>query len=306
MTSTKKLLITFLTITLLLILYIFYIKFDVIMKKISDVYNSFKVSEVIIPDKDYYTRNYKFITFKDTTNFKPENENDIKNIYYTVLDKGWKNFTFYCTKDYTTCVSDVKKIANDNDFITLINNYVNPYNSFKNYNTLITGDNEVNLKIETLYNENEIKEIDTIINNIISDLNINVKSPPKRNIKSLHDYLLKHITYDNKYKDGDNTSLSNKGNGALIKKVARCSKYPDTFTIMMDKLNIPNFKITSKDHVWNVIYFDNTWSHIDVTWDDDELNLNNNSNFFMISTEKLLSVDKKEHSFDTNIYKELK
>ena len=40
----------------------------------------------------------------------------------------------------------------------------------------------------------------------------------------------------------------------------------------MDILNIPNFKVSSKEHIWNVIYYNNAWYHIDVTWDDDEIN----------------------------------
>ena len=75
---------------------------------------------------------------------------------------------------------------------------------------------------------------------------------------------------------------------------------------MMDKLNIPNFKVSTIDHVWNVIYFENKWQHIDVTWDDDEVNNNNYYNFFMIDTNDLLKKDTLKHSFDRDTYLELK
>ncbi|UKI58189.1 MAG: hypothetical protein L6V81_01725 [Clostridium sp.] len=41
---------------------------------------------------------------------------------------------------------------------------------------------------------------------------------------------------------------------------------------MLDKLHIPNFKVTSSEHVWNVVYYNGKWTHIDATWDDDEIN----------------------------------
>ena len=43
---------------------------------------------------------------------------------------------------------------------------------------------------------------------------------------------------------------------------------------MLDRLSIPNFKVTSEEHVWNVIYYNGKWTHIDATWDDDEINKN--------------------------------
>ena len=74
----------------------------------------------------------------------------------------------------------------------------------------------------------------------------------------------------------------------------------------MDKLGVPNFNISTEDHVWNVIYFDGKWRHIDVTWDDDEVNKNNNYNFYMINTDELLEKDKESHNFNQDLYLELK
>ena len=53
-------------------------------------------------------------------------------------------------------------------------------------------------------------------------------------------------------------------------------------------------------------YFENKWQHIDVTWDDDEVNNNNYYNFFMIDTNDLLKKDTLKHSFDRDTYLELK
>ena len=101
---------------------------------------------------------------------------------------------------------------------------------------------------------------------------------------------------------GNEITDSNKATGALLKGRALCSGYTDAFAIFLDKLKIPNFKINSEEHEWNAIYFNKKWTHIDLTWDDDEINKNNNRNFFMVNTKELQEKDKKEHNFKKALY----
>lgn len=116
--------------------------------------------------------------------------------------------------------------------------------------------------------------------------------------------MINNITYDDDYtKTQDENSTT--AYGAITTKKSICGGYTDAFAIAMDILNIPNFKVSSKEHIWNAIYYNNTWYHIDVTWDDDEINKNNNTNFFMINTDTLLKKDKKDHDFNIAFYKEL-
>ena len=68
-------------------------------------------------------------------------------------------------------------------------------------------------------------------------------------------------------------------------------------------LNIPNLKISSANHVWNLVYLDNNWLHLDLTWDDIENN-RYRDNYFLITKEKLLSLDTKEHNFDNSFFVE--
>ena len=117
--------------------------------------------------------------------------------------------------------------------------------------------------------------------------------------------MISNVKYDDDYIDNDIYSISNKANGALIEKIALCSGYTDAFGLFLDRLNIPNFKVTTTDHVWNVVYFNNKWLHVDVTWDDDEYNSRNRHNFFLIDTNKLLEKDAEEHTFKQELYLEL-
>lgn len=301
---------TYIAIIILLIFsilfYLFYVRFDVIVGYIAEVIDDYSVKEIIIPTSTVNNKLYHFDTVKQTKSFIPYSKNDLRDIYYTVLNNGWDKFTFYCPDEYVTCAEDVKALANESDFITTINNYVSPYNSYSKYNTLIIGQNEVLLTVDKLYTNAEILLINEEIERIISELEIDRTDVKQKDIKKIHDYLIKNVTYDEEYEEGDVVTTSNKATGALVDKVALCSGYTDTFALFMDKLGIKNFKISTDNHVWNVIYFNDQWLHVDVTWDDDEVNNKTTYYFFLIDTEDLLDKDKTDHSFNQELYLELK
>ena len=306
MTRTEKLLYILVFLVISFIAFLFFQNFDKINYDVNNFITNMKEPKINVPEeKTVYNRKYSFETVHETDNFIPKNIDDIKNIYFTVLNKGWDEFTFYCDKDYDNCANDVKTIANDSEYINLINNYVNPFNSYKKYNTVITNDNEISVSIEKLYTNDEIDKINVKLNSIFIELGIN-DTISSANIKKLHDYVIDNIKYDEEYKENNRESVSNKAYGALFNSVALCSGYTDTLALMLDKLHIPNFKVTSSEHVWNVIYYNGKWTHIDATWDDDEVNKNNQHNFYMITTDELLKKDKKEHNFNINDYLELK
>lgn len=307
MSSTRRLFGILLLILSVFCLYLTIINYNDVTTYVNKIVRKYSKNNVVVPN---YTKNHRLYIFKsvkETTNFEPQNIEDLKNIYFTVLNNGWETFTFYCPYDYENCVNDVKQIANskNDDYITLINNYVSPYNSYRRYNTTIVDDNKITLSVDKLYDADEIVKINNVLDPYISK-NFNKKNITLKDIEKLHDYLISKITYDNDYKIGDEITDSNKATGAVLKGVALCSGYSDAFAIALDKINIPNFKINSAEHEWNVIYFNNKWSHIDLTWDDDEINKNNNRNFFMIDTKTLYSKDKKDHLFAEDYYLELK
>lgn len=302
---TKKLSYIFFSILAIFLSYLFVRFFDNIVYFFEGMIEKINPYEVVIPESNPYRRTYVYKTFNEVTSFEPKNIEDIKDIYYTVLNNGWDNFTFYCKKDYPTCSEDVRKVANDKEFISLINNYVSPYNSFKSYNTTITGDKNINLEIIKQYSDEEIDLVNKKLDEILLDLKINKDKLSITDIKNLHHYLIYYVTYDDKYKEGD-VSASNKASGALLNGKSICSGYSDSFALMMDRLNIPNFKISNDEHIWNIVKINNLWSHIDVTWDDDEKYKDNRSNFFLLSTDELLKIDPSEHEFNKTFYKEIK
>ena len=306
MSSTRKLFGILLLILAGFCLYLVVINYNDVTTFVNKIVRKYTRNHVVVPDYTKNHRLYRFKTFTETDNFEPHNMDDLKKIYYTVLNNGWDDFTFYCPDDYENCINDVKTIANtDKDqFITIINNYVSPYNSYKRYNTTIVEDDTVTLNVDKLYTDEEADRINKVLDKYIKK-NFNNKVTLD-DIEKLHDYIIDKVTYDKEYEKGDEITDSNKATGALLKGVALCSGYTDAFALALDKLNIPNFKVNSDEHEWNVIYFNKKWTHIDLTWDDDEVNKNNNRNFFMISTKELLEKDKKDHNFEIKFYKELK
>lgn len=308
MTRTEKLFRILMLLIVAFISYVIYIKWDKVSAFFDSFISNFTENKVIVPyDKTVYHLDYDFKAVKETDNFRPNSIEDIKDIYYTVLNNGWIDFTFYCPKSYTNCVEDVRKIANNNEYIIKLNGYVSPFNSYKKYNTYITNNTEIYLKIDKLYTEEEIMQINIEIDRIFNQLGIKNNTNIKDNIKKIHDYLIQNINYDEEYDDSKkNDTISNKANGALFYKKALCSGYTDTFALMLDRLNVPNLKISNDEHVWNAVYIDGKWSHIDVTWDDDEVNKNNYYNFYMINTKELKEKDLEKHKFNEDFYLELK
>lgn len=300
---------TLITIDLILffsiITYIIIVKFDDIKKINNKLFNKVVGYEVIIPEYKTNNRNYNYINFKETDNFIPQNKEDIKNIYYTVLNNGWDEFTFYCPDEYKNCASDVKELANNNDELSILNNYVHPYNSYLKYNTVITNEKIVYLTIEKLYTEEEIKYINEYVDEIFTTkITNNIINLNK--LKFMHNLIIRNVSYDEDYTSENMFTAPSKAYGAIKNGKAICSGYTDLYAIMLDRLNIPNFKVASEEHVWNVVLFEGKWYHIDITWDDDEINQNNTYNFFMLNTEELLQKDTKDHTFNLNDYLELK
>lgn len=256
----------------------------------------------------------EFSYFKLTDNYKPENKKDIFNIIYNAINNGYESFNFYCQNSYETCLDDVKDLTSDYELLSVINNFVHPYNSYNKLNVTINSLGKINIKVQKLYNESTInilnKKIDTVYNELITD---NMTDYDK--IKIIHDYIIDNSVYDeqranNLYNDYQGEFSSNIATGPLLQGHGICSGYTDAMKLFLDKMNIPNYNISSENHIWNLVYIDNKWLHLDLTWDDPVINNGEISTidhtYFLIDTNKLLNIEKTEHNFDENIFIEAK
>lgn len=281
-----------------------YVYKDNIQESITETVNIINKNKIIIPEEKYNIRDYTFDTVTSTEDFEPNNLQELKNIYYTVLNNGWDSFTFYCPVEYESCISDVLSIAKNSEYLELVNYYVSPYNNYTLYNTTVSTSGEVFLQIDKVYNDSEVEYLKKFVDETIVGLGINPSKPTKNDIKKIHDYLINKISYDNEYNDTDINSNSNNAYGAIVDNKAICSGYTDAFAIFLDRLKIKNIKLPSENHIWNYIYFEGKWYHIDLTWDDDEVHKNNTTNYFMINTKKLFELDNEKHNFKKELFLE--
>lgn len=282
------------TILLMLIVYFVYINLDDITKDLKALIVS--KSDLVIKEPNSYKIDYTFENFNYKVSYVPYNKEDLIDIYFNVLNNGYNEFTFYCPKEYKSCTKDVESIGNDSKLMSNINNYVHPYNSFKTIKTKVSSNNEITLEIQKKYSEEKINKINELVNNVISELDLN-NIDDLTKIERIHNYILNHTVYD---KNTNNFDI-NSAYGSLIEGHAVCSGYADAFSIFMNIYKIPNIRVSSENHLWNLVYINGKWLHIDLTWDDSENNKYDN-NYFLITKEKLFSLDTKEHNFDESFF----
>lgn len=263
---------------------------------------------VTLGEKNEYYRDYDFSYVQNTDNFIPECRQDILNIYYTAINAGKNAFTFYCPKDYTTCLDDIKDLANNEETLSYINNFVHPYNGFQHIETEYDSLGKITLTIHKSYTANQISEIDKKLDEIEANI-IDKNKPVIENIRSAHNYIINNTKYDiTKKNTGSTPYQSDIAYGPLIEGYGICGGYTDAMELILERLGVVSYKVSSDNHIWNGVKLDNNWYHLDLTWDDpitpDNSNILDDS-FFLINTKKLLEIEIEEHQFDQEIYPEL-
>lgn len=287
-----------LKISFLLILLVFvYIYKNDIATFITDEILYRSDNKVLTYNKYYLENNYLYV--QNTDSNKAKSYQDILNIIYTTINSGDECFSFYC--DYDNCMNDIKSIRDDKNIITNINNFVHPYNSFYSINVDINTNGKITLKVKKLYNDAEIEFINNYIESFIAN-NINLSMSNYDKIKVFHDHLINNTVYDE-----NDTFETYTAYNLITSGLSICGGYSDIMAIYLNTLGIKNYRITSNNHIWNLVEIDGIWYHLDVTWDDPIASDGKQyliHNFFMIPTTKLFELDKVEHNFDTKTYME--
>lgn len=259
---------------------------------------------------DYY-KDDNFNYVDDYTESGIKNRNDLINSIYYAINSGTDYIERYIDSDYTNYINDINTLTayNGAEFkkvISTLNNFVHPYNSSNNVKISYGGDYKIGISINRAYTQDEINEINNKVDKILSE-NVNNNMPPKEKIRAIHDYIINHTEYDKlKYENkNDDTYKSNTAYGVLIEGYGTCNGYADAMEIFLDKMNIINYKISNEEHIWNLVYLDGKWYHLDLTWDDPISDINiNRDTYFLISTKTLEKINDGTHTFDKNIYSE--
>lgn len=123
-------------------------------------------------------------------------------------------------------------------------------------------------------------------------------------IKYINDYLCSHVKYDyNFYNwlksdrktpyDSNKGILPNNAYGALVDGSAICTGFTHAVEEACNYLGIPNFHIENGTHAWNMVYIDNQWKNLDVTWNATG---NDTSRYFLVDN---ITDSSGSHSYDS-------
>lgn len=259
----------------------------------------YKGNSSVLTYNEYYN-DQDFLYVQNIDKNYVENYNEVLNMFYSIINSGDDFFAFQCK--YDNCITDITNLIDEKEILANLNNFVHPYNSYANININIKGE-KITIKIKKAYNEKQIEYINNYIDNFINN-NIDDSMSNYDKIKLFHDYVVNNTVYD---EDNKSNSYSAYAYDLIVTGKSICGGYSDIMSIYLNKLGLLNYKITSPNHVWNFVNLDNTWYHIDVTWDDPVASDGKQyliHNFFMISTEELLKLDEVEHNFNKDIYLE--
>lgn len=285
-------------------------------------------------NKDYiihkyyeYTLNNKYLTQKTNEYYLEDNFNyvdnymgigisnkiELINFIYYALNSGISSTERYIDRRYSNYQNDIDMLTINNgegfkETISLLNNFVHPYNSSNNIKLTYGGDYTIGISINKAYSNDDIAAINEIVDKVIKE-KLNNNMPTIEKIKIIHDYIIDNAEYDKlKYENkNDTTYKSNTAYGVLIQGYGTCNGYADAMAIFLDKLNIINYKISNSEHIWNLVYLDGKWYHLDLTWDDPISDVNiNRDTYFLITTSELEELNDGTHKFDKSIYTEAK
>lgn len=259
--------------------------------------------------KNEYSRNYTYNYVKKTDDFQAKDKEHLLNIYYTVIDSGVDDFKFYCSSSYKNCLKDVVEIADNQLTLSSINSFVHPFNSFSSIETKYDTLGKVEIHINKAYSKDQINEIKEKMNEII-ETKVKSETDKKEIIKIIHDYIINNSKYDSEKSDKNITKYhSNIAYGPLIQGYGLCGGYTDSMALFLDYYKIPNFKIISENHIWNAVYINNAWYHLDLTWDDPVVSNGSDVleyNFFLITNDELKALNTNQHIYDSKIFSEIK
>lgn len=259
----------------------------------------------------YYDDNFMYID--DYSELEIHNKDELYETVYYLVNSGVTYAKRYFSLDYKNFEEDYNDLFSNKLKLNAINNFVHPYNSFDSIEASLKGYVlEINISYNSSYNESKIKLINDEVDNLVNEL-LKPTMTIEEKIKTFHDYIINNSVYDEDYcvkenkEDCITTSpyQSDTAYGVLFEHTGICSGYTDLMAIFLNKLGIVNYRVTNEEHTWNAVKLDNTWYHLDATWDDpinDEDILSHT--YFMITTLEDETLE-EPHSFNKEIFIEL-
>lgn len=184
-------------------------------------------------------------------------------IYY-MYQEGITSFEFISKESYDAdeLYAHTLSIMPENTYLWL-SELENPI--YADYNYYYVVMNRLDESDESLV----YQEIEKIIGDISDELT------DREKVKKVHDYIILSAAYDegafNDMSDLDRAWNASSAYSILVEKTGMCTGYSKAFYLLMRELNIPSIVVAgdaSGSHAWNLVYLDNEWYQIDLTWND--------------------------------------
>lgn len=86
--------------------------------------------------------------------------------------------------------------------------------------------------------------------------------------KVAHDYIVKKVEYDDNYLTNPENPFHQSAYSVFCDDHSVCAGYTKAFEILMNGAGIDTIAVLSTDHAWNMIKINDSWYHMDCTWDD--------------------------------------
>ena len=267
--------------------------------------------EVVIETKNEYYKSDHYSFAEKTEIIFVEDNQDILNILFTYINNGKREFHFYCAYSFRDCEEEIAKVARDPETLTNINNYVHPFNSYESLKITINGLGRVSVIVHPLYTDQQIEVVNQWADDVMEN-KINENMSLRRKLLTIHDHIIYSTIYDNERAEAINRGQKIPGNnshiayGLITDGKAVCGGYTDLMAVFLERFDIPNFKISSMDHIWNYVKYNDEWYHLDLTWNDPQAEDGSQMlihDFFLITTEELEEMDTGQHIYDKRTFR---
>ena len=147
---------------------------------------------------------------------------------------------------------------------------------FVDYENIVPYVSETHTKVKLAYRTDketilkQRKELNDKVKEIVSAIDDDMSDFEKE--LYIHDYLVENCVYLTEPKNA--TYVSNTAYGALCEGQAYCDGYALAFKMLINEIDmfccVVEGSIDNLAHMWNIIKVDDTYFHVDVTWNDSD------------------------------------
>ncbi|MCI8590623.1 MAG: hypothetical protein HFE77_07955 [Clostridiales bacterium] len=189
-------------------------------------------------------------------------------------------------KDYT---DEIRYVFSSEEFNNVVQFIISDYPEYfyVDYNHIESYVSETHTKVKLAYykSKEEATRMQAELQNAIAPIieqTVTLNEDFEKELL-LHDYLVESCTYLTGEPDNAEGYLYNTAYGAIVLKKAYCDGYALAFKLLMNQSGLFCSTVSgfanNLPHMWNMVYIDDHFYHVDVTWNDADMTYGKNMIF---------------------------